>query len=885
MRGGSLLLRGEPGVGKSSLIEDSIGRAEGMQILSTQGIESESPLPFAAVHRLLRPAMGQASRLPAPQARALRGAFGEAEHAGERFLVFVAVLTLLSELAEQAPVLCVVDDAHWLDDASAAALAFVARRIEPESIAMLFAARDGDVRRFDSVGIPDLVIEGLDAEAAGELLDERASTSVPREVRDALMRQTGGNALALIELPRALSMDQLSGRASLPATLPLTADVQRVFLDRSRHLGSQAQTLLLVAAADDSTRSATVRAAAEFLGAGSDAVEEAERSGLLTVLGSHIQFRHPLVRSAIYQGATSAARRRTHSALAQAMTGDEEVDRRAWHRARAIDHPDSGVVADLVDAAERARRRGGYEAASAAFERAGELTAEGADRAPLLFASAVNAWLAGQMARAADLAGDARHRTSDAVLRADIDRLRGRVELNVGSVAAAIRIWTNAARDVAAADDQRAREIGMQAAAASTFVRIEDRTDLDPTGLTRVGGDADDREHCLADLLAGFHALLRGDVPTAAARLSAALAAGVDLTETDLLTNLGIAALHLGDNDAFRRSFTRLLAQSRDDSAAALVLFALPRLALADLASSDWTAASDNAGEAIRLARSLGQNALTAMPLAELALIAAQRGDDAYDDLVRKLDAVMSGRRTTGVLGLLVEDFQRWAQGCRDALAERPAAALHHLELMNQPSLTRLAAYDRLEVAARAERPEVAAKWLTELARFAAEIDSPGAQAVVSYGRALAADPASAKAHFLDALEHQDAAVQPFETARIRLSYGAFLRRAGQRVQARDPLRAALSTFEDYGARPWADRARRELRASGESARKRDESTATDLTAQERQVARLVADGLSNRDVAARLFLSPRTIDFHLRNVFTKTGVSARGELARLNLG
>ncbi len=887
LRGGSLVLRGEPGVGKSSLLQDSIGRAEGMLVLSTQGIESESPLAFAALHRLVRPVMAHANRLPGPQAQALRRTFGEeAEPVSDRFVIFVAVLTLLSELAEQAPVLCVVDDAHWLDEASSAALAFVARRVGPERIALLFAAREGDVRRFDGVGIPELTIGGLDTDAAGDLLDEQAASPVPRAVRDALLRQTGGNALALVELPKALSATQLSGQAPLPAPLPLTADVQRVFLDRCRHLELGTQTLLLVAATDDSTRPTTVREAAALLGAGSDALEEAEGSGLLVVSGSQVQLRHPLVRSAIYQGATSAARRRAHAALAQVMVADEDVDRRAWHRARAIDQPDAAVAADLDRAAERAAGRGGYEAASAALERAAELSADDTDRARRLFAAATNAWLAGQMARAVFLAEDARPRTADPTLRADLDRLRGRVDLNVGSVAASIRIWTNAARSVAATDRQRAREIGMQATAASTFVRQLDRTDLDPGELSGpVGADADDREQCVSNLLLGFHALLSGNLHRAAGPLAAALAAGRDRTETDLLTNLGIAAFHLGDDDAFRRSFTRLLAQSRDDGAVALVLFALPRLALADLGGGLWTNAGDHASEALSLARSLGQEALTTMPLAQLAWIAAQRGDDDYDELMRQLDDVMTRQSTSGILGVLVEDTQRWAQACHDALADQPAAALHHLELLQQPPFIRLAAFDRLEVAARADRPATAAAWLDELTRFADEVDSPRARAVVAFGRALAADASSAEVHYLEALAHQAAAARPFEAARIHLAYGGFLRRARRRVDARDHLRAALNTFEDLRARPWAERARRELRASGESARKRDETTATDLTAQERQVARLVADGMSNRDVAAQLFLSPRTIDFHLRNVFTKTGVSSRGELAHLDLG
>jgi DNA-binding CsgD family transcriptional regulator len=885
-RGGALVLRGLPGVGKSTLLAEAVSRAEGMQVLTTQGIESESPLPFAALQRLLRPVMRFANQLAESQARALLAAFGEEAGSGDdRFLVFVAALSLLAETAEQAPVLCVVDDAHWLDDASSATLTFVARRLGPERIALLFAARDGDVRRFESDGIAELAIGGLDLQSAGALLDERTGRPVPTSVRDALMRQTGGNPLALVELPLALSAAQLAGEEPLPPELPLTDEVQRVFLQRSQRLSSATQTLLLVAATDSSTKAPIVTQAGEKLGAGQEALDEAEQSGLLKVRGSMIELRHPLVRSAVYQGATSSARRAAHSALADVMVASEDADRRAWHRAAATDQPDAAVAADLDEAAERAHRRGGHEAASAALERAAQLTTDDDGRARRFFAASLNSWLAGQMTRAKTLANDARLHTSDPVLRADIDRLRGRIELNIGTVSLAIRIWTQAAREVAVVDRQRAREIAMIAAAASTFVEVTDRTDLEPRELFgAVDASASTRDRCFAGLLIGFHALLHDDLGQATAQLRMALEAGRDLTETDLLTNMGIAAFHIDDDEAFRRCFTRLLAQSRDSGAGGVVLFALPRLGLAHLVAGQWSSVTAVATEAIQLAHSTGQAALTAMPLAELALISAQQGGDDYDDLLRQLDAVMTTRQTTGVLGGLVGDTRNWAQGCRAALAGDIASAVHHFGQMKQSSLIRLAAYDRLDAAFRAGQPELAGAWLADLELFTREVPTARGRAVVAHGQALASSGSNAEALFEAAIEYQSDAARPFEAARTQLAYGEFLRRARRRVDAREHLRAALTTFEDVGAQTWAERARQELRASGESARKRDESTRTELTPQERQVARFVAEGLSNRDVAARLFLSPRTIDFHLRNVFTKTGVSSRGELARLAL-
>jgi len=885
-RGGALVLHGQPGVGKSALLRYAAESSQDLLVLSTEGIESEAPLAFAAVQRLLRPVLRHAAQLPAPQAGALRAAFGEGdEQAPDRFLVFLAVLSLLAEAAESVPVLCVVDDAHWLDEASAAALGFVARRLASERVAMLFGARDGDLRRFDAEGLPAHELGGLDPVAAADLLSERAGSAVAPEVLGRLMAQTGGNPLGLVELPGVLTAAQLGGSQPLPPRLPVTEGVQRIFLDRSRRLSPAAQTLLLVAAADDSARLPVLLRAAATLGVGAQALDEVERSQLLRVSGSVVAMRHPLVRSAVYQGATSRSRKQAHGALAAVLTGADDADRRAWQLAWATEEPDEAVVAELDSAAVRAQRRGGYEAASSAAERAAELTGDDEGRARRLFTAATNAWLAGQPGRAGTLAGSARALTGTPTLAADLDKLRGRIELNVGSVPAALRIWTAAAREVAPADRQRARELAMIASAAATFVPGHGPIDLDPAGLVADLPDgAPARERCSAQLLAGFGHLLAGRTARAVPRLRDALAAGEQLTETDLLTNLGIAALHLGDDDAFRRSFDTLLSRSRDGGAVGVVLFALPRLALAELAAGRWSAARSDAAEALDLARGTGQPALAAMPLAELALHAALRGDDGYPALLAEAEASGTGQ-PAGILTALVADLLRWARGITAAAAGDPAAAVRELARLEQPALARLAAYDRLESVVRAGRGELAGEWLAELERFADAVGTPRALGVVSFGHALLAGPAAAEAHFRQALRYQASSPSPFERARGQLGYGEFLRRARRRVDAREQLRAALAGFEDLGARGWAARARQELRASGEAARRRAAPVTAELTAQETQVAALVASGLSNRDVAARLFLSPRTIDFHLRNVFAKTGVSSRGQLAQLDLG
>ena len=339
-----LVLCGPAGVGKSALLRDAVERADGMLVLEARGVESEAELAFATLHQLLRPVLGQVDALPHPQAKALRAAFGLEQAAGDdRFLVSVAVLSLLAEAAERVPVLCVLDDAHWLDEASANALAFAARRLEAERVAMLVAARDGGLRRFDAAGLPELKVGGLDRVAVGSLLAARAGLAIAEEVRDQLVAQTGGNPLALTELPSVLTPGQLAGNDPLPVPLPLTEGVEHAFLDRVRRLDHDAQTFLLVAAADDAGRLATVLAAAEALGAGG-ALDTTERAGLVHVHDGQLEFHHPLVRSAIYQGTTTSRRQQAHQALAEVFGGEGDADRRAWHLAAAVTGPDESVA-------------------------------------------------------------------------------------------------------------------------------------------------------------------------------------------------------------------------------------------------------------------------------------------------------------------------------------------------------------------------------------------------------------------------------------------------------------------------------------------------------------------------------------------------------------
>ncbi len=880
-RGGALVLRGLPGVGKSALLVEAAAGAEGMRVLRTQGAESEAPLAFAALHRLLRPVTSFLERLPARQARALRTAFGE-EDGGvdvDRFAVFVGALGLLAEAAEDAPVLAVVDDAHWLDDASAAALLFVARRVQAERIALLFAAREGDMRRFDSGDLPVLTVAGLGEGDAIALLAERAGTAVPVDVVAALVARTGGNPLALTELPSALSAAQLAGEAPLPPQLPVTDGVERVFLDRAQRLPASAQRLLLVAAVDDSGRIATVRKAAATLGVDDDALDAVEESGLLRIRNGEVELRHPLVRSAVYTAATSTARRLVHRALADALDGD----RRIWHLAAATEDVDEKVADQLERVAAQARGRGGQEAASAALERAAELTPPAGDvRGRRRYAAAVAAWLGGQPVRARALADTALGEVADPCLRADVALLRARVEWNTGSLDLGHRMVLAAAEEVASADLERARELGMFAAALASVGAVGGR-DVDLEALVPPARGTDStRARCFDELMRGLSNVSRCDWAGAAhhLRFAFAMSGEFDDADQDLLPNVGVGAMHLQDDETLLRVHSQMLTRARDTGAAILVLYALSRRGLGEITTGDWATARAGLGEARQIADGIGQAGLAALPTALAALLAAMRGED-VDQQLAEVDRLAA--HPMGTVTGLVHGVTAWTRGI--AAGAEPDAALQHLQRISLPLVQHLAAIDRITTAVRAGQPALARSWSDDLAAFANATGSSWASAVAAHGRALLASDDLAGPQFEAALAHHLHSPRRVDAARTQLAYGEYLRRARRRVDARAHLRAALSVFDDVGARPWAERARQELRASGETARRRESAADTAaLTPQELQVATLVAQGMSNREVAGHLFVSPRTVEFHLRNVFTKLAISSRGELARVTL-
>jgi DNA-binding CsgD family transcriptional regulator/tetratricopeptide (TPR) repeat protein len=895
-----VVVRGDPGVGKSALLDDLVdhacdGAADGgsgeVVVLRTQGLEVESPIAFAALHRLLRPVMRLRDGLPVPQARALRVALGEEDGPSvEPFLVGVATLSMLTAAAEETTVLCAVDDAHWLDPATSDALLFCARRLGADRVLLVFSARDEAATPFHPDGIGELVLAGLDPDAARTLLEQRLGAAPVPEVTERLVAETRGNPLALLELPEELSADQLAGSAPLPTQLHLSARVEQAFLDRSRGLPGPVQTVLLVAAADDTGDLGVVRRAASALGADGQALEGAAASRLLVLDTERVQVRHPLVRSALYQAATGEQRRSVHRALAEAVAGVGDTDREAWHRAAAAEGPDPQVVAALEVVGARAERRGAYVSALAAYERAAALSSTTGQRAELALAAARNSWACGKTTRSRELLSTARQLATDPVVLGGIARLRGRIEANLGSASDAHRIFVEAAHAIHLTDPPRALELAVLAAIMRTYGA--------DGGATLAAGDIDldvavddpPRIVCLKHMLVAMTSAADGAWTGAVTALDAALVAGERVEDPDLLGNLGNAALQLGDDSAQQHFYALALSRAREVGAVMVVIYTLQRLCFAHLVAGDWAAMRSSADEALALATSLRQPALTAPPLASLTLLAAFQGRDDYDQLLADLEEVVAAH-PLGILTDPVHDLTRWAKGTHAAAVGDTFGALHHLARLRLPVLGRMAATERIDVAVRAGEPDLARTWTEELAGFAAGTGRSWALAAVAYGRAMTTDPGdvAAASLFADALAHharahQAGAGRPYDEARTHLAYGEWLRRAQRRVDAREHLRHALERFADLRATPLTERATAELRASGETARKRDPSTLVKLTPMELKVAQLVASGMSNKDVAGQIWVSPRTVAFHLRNVFAKAGISSRGELAQLDL-
>ena len=885
-RSGVLVVRGEAGAGKSALLDHAAGLAGGMGVLRAAGVQSEAELPFAALHQLLRPVLGLADRLPGPQAAALGAALGlRPPQATDRFLVSVGVLSLLAEAAEERPVLCLVDEAQWLDRSSAEALTFAARRLEAEGVVCLFAARDGDPRDFPAPGLPELRLEGLDPEAAAALL-AGAGLDLPAEVVDRLVERTGGNPLALLELPGSLAPDQLAGRAALEDVLPLTTRLERTFGERVRDLPEEARTLLLVAAAETTGDPAVVLRAGARLGVEAAALDQAESAGLVRTGDGRLAFRHPLVRSAAYRTATLAARQAAHRALAEVLGGEDAADQRAWHLATATVGPDEAAAAGLEQSADRARGRGGHAAAASALERAAELTGDDRERGRRLAAAATAAWLAGQAGRAAALLDRAEPLATDLGTQAAVAHLRGSIEASRGNALDAAAMLVAGSELAATVDPSQALQMLVEASEIASYAG-----DVTPTAeLGRRAAAlpvADKAGEFLSDLLQGMGRVAEGDGAAGAPLLRRAIALAGSLEQPRLLLWAGVAAFFVGETVAGDALYARAVARARREGAVGLLPRALEYQAPVELAAGRLGAAVASATEGLRLARDTGDDTSACRHLATLAHAAALRGDE---DACRGHAAEALDRAAARGLGLPAT-LAGYALGLLDLGLGRPAEALARLQRLlaagpgaGSPFFAVYTVPDLVEAAVRGGQPEAAAAPLAAFEQFATMAATPEQLAQLARCRGLLGPDEEAAAHFEEALALHDGQGRPFDLARTQLAYGEALRRARRRGEARTHLRGALEVFQRLGAAPWAERAGTELRATGERARRRDPSTLSQLTPQELQIVRLVGEGATNREIGAQLFLSRRTIDYHLRNVFVKLGVSSRAEVIRLQL-
>ena len=892
-RSGVLVLRGEPGIGKTALLDHAAGTAEGFRVIRAAGIEYEAELPFAGLHLLLGPALDRLPALPGPQRRALERAFGLAEPAAgapaepapaDRLLAGLAVLTLLSELADERPLLCLVDDAQWLDRESSAALLLAARRLQAEGVVLLLAAREGE-GDWSAPGLPELRLGALGAAEAGELLAARAAApgaALDREARNRVLAEAHGNPLALLELPA-----EHAGRPGPAAAVPLAGRLQLAYHSQVSRMPPATQTLLLVAAAEETGDLAVVLRAAALLGAAPEDLRPAEDSGLVRLEESRrLAFRHPLLRSAVHRRAPLAQRLAAHRALAEALAGEgpddgDRAGRRVWHQALAATGPDEAVAAALERAAEQATRRGGHAGAASAYERAARLSPDPDEATRRATWAAEAACEAGELDLAAGLAERTLRRDpTDPLTLAQLLVVQGTDRFWRGSHGSALELLLRAAGLITGIAPGHAARVLNLAFHAAWYQGEPAAAEV----LDRLAGlrlPADDPVAPLTEYLLGAAGPLLGrepgTAPTSAEAVARARQAG-PVGPVDLLTTCG-ATLIPGHDEEAGRLAAELVAEARAAGALGVLPTLLFFLAESELFQGSRAEALTTAEESLRIAEDTGQLQWAGQMHSFLGYLAAMAGDEpgVRAAVGRSLAAGVAGRPWT-----------QWALGLLDLGQGRAGECLARLEpLVGGAQRFHVSALravpDLVEAAVRLREPERAAEPFGYFRRWAERSGRPWAAALVLRCEALLGDESEAEARYLAALKLHAEQARPWERARTELLYGEWLRRARRKAEARGPLRAALWAFEELEAAPWAERARAELAASGDAVPEdRARSPLAGLTPQETQIVRLAARGLSNRDIAAQLFLSSRTVGYHLYKAYPKLGVGSRGELVGL---
>jgi DNA-binding CsgD family transcriptional regulator len=890
-RGGALVLRGEPGIGKTALLEAALAAAADVRTLAARGIESELEMPFAALHDLLRPVLDRRTDLPDVQRTALEGALALGPPVGgSRFGVYAGVLGLLEATAADGPLLVAVDDAHWLDSASSEALMFAARRLGRAPVAIVLAARTGE-GSLETTGLPELVLSGLGRSESSALLDR---IDMHQNVRERLIEVSRGNPLALHELPAALTEGQRLGEEPLPEPLPAGSQLERAFRARADRLGQEATRALLIAAASDSPALGLVLRALAKASIRPAALEEAETAGLVEVAGASLEFRHPLMRSAVYRGASGPQRRAAHRAIAEALgeeRGEEAEARCAWHLASAALGPDEELAARLDASAAAARARSGYRTAAIGFERAAAITPERSHAARRLLAAAEAGHLAGDSAHAVSLLERAlRSTATDDPLREDILALQGRLETWRGPAVAAYGVLLDRASPTA--DPERAA-LSLADAVTARIVVGDFPGALEIARRARALGE---RAGGIAELVTavqlGKALILVGEAREGHAlilRCEELLSENWDDTYAMDLAQAAPALMSVEEYELAERVLRRMVATANELGATGLLPYSLGALSELETRTGRWPSAYAHGAEAVEAARKAGQDGQLSYNLARLARLEAVKGleEAGREHAARALDLARTYSFDTSAL------FAEWALGLIELQRGRSDVAVTHLTRAvrlsdgmgcHEPGRGEWAP-DLIEALIRDSRETQAAEELDALETDAKRTGRVMALAAVARCRGvMAAD--DWEDQFLVALALHDRTDVPFERARTELCFGERLRRERRRVDARHHLRSALETFEALGAGPWCARAREELTATGERARSRGPDHIPDLlTAHELRVARVVAEGATNREAAAELFLSPKTIEAHLRSVYRKLGVRSRAELAGLLAG
>jgi DNA-binding NarL/FixJ family response regulator len=875
----ALVVRGEPGVGKTALLEYLVEHASGCRVARAVGIQSEMELAFAGVHQLLTPMLDRLERLPGPQGDALRTAFGLSSGAApDRFLVGLAVLSLLAAVAEEHPLVCLVDDAQWLDRASAQVLGFVARRLEAESVGLVLAARvPGD----ELAGLPELAVEGLGEADARTLLEAALTGPLDAQVRDRIVAETRGNPLALLELPRGLTPAELAGGFALPDAMPLSASIEESFRRRLEALPADTRVLLPVAAADPVGDPVLVWRAAERLGIPAQAAAPAAEAGLLEV-GTQVRFRHPLVRSAAYRSASLPERQEVHRALAEVTDPELDPDRRAWHRAQATPGPDEDVAAELERSAGRAQARGGLAAAAAFLQRSVALTQDPARRRDRALAAAQASLYAGAFDTAIGLLAAVEAGAVDELQRARVDLLRGQVASASAGTEAPAQLL-RAAKRLERLDVELARETYLDAWGAALFAGplASAANLLDVSGAARSAPPPAQPPHPSDLLLDGLVLLISEGRAAAAPTLRRAVRAfrGEGMSVKKGLqwgVLASTAAVEIWDFESWDALISRQMELARDAGALAPLSIALNGEGIVVAWCGDLAAAARVIVEADAVTEATG----TRIAPYGAMLLAALRGRKA--EAWALIEAAIKDAAAGGE-GLAVQ-FAHWATAVlynglgryEDALA----AAQQASDVTPELFISVWALPELMEAAIRSGNAELAPDALARLLESANASATDWGLGIAARSQALLSEGESTERLYREAIERLSRTRLRPELARAHLLYGEWLRRDGRRLDARAQLRTAHDMFAAIGMEAFAERARRELLATGEKVRKRTVETPNQLTPQEEQIARLAGDGLSNPDIGARLYISPRTVEWHLHKVFAKLGVTSRQGLA-----